>query len=160
MNCDRIICIKESICHFTQYLAGGHSNDIASPTSNTPSLVSLDMDPHRRSCLRPPWYSTCAVTTLRLSSTGQTPDDMATAPICVTGKPKQLKQSQNVFIDDRGFPNETEHYKALLRNVDGSPILRKLKHSPPPLDEVDPQFFCAYDKAKHSKQHQKCKTRW
>ncbi len=34
-------------------------------------------------------------------------------------------------------------------------ILRKLKHPPPPLDKVDPLFFCTYDEAKHGEQMQR-----
>ncbi len=38
--------------------------------------------------------------------------------------------------------------------MEGGVILRKLKHPAPPLDEVDPLFFCTYDEAKHGKQMQ------
>jgi hypothetical protein len=62
------------------------------------------------------------------------------------------KVAQNVFVNDCGFPDKTKHYKALLRNVEGGIILQKLKHPAPPLDEVDPLFFCTYNKAKHSEQ--------
>ncbi len=78
---------------------------------------------------------------------GQTPDNTATAPIHAADKPKQRKQSQNIIVNDQGFPDETGHYEALLKNVDGEPILHKLKRPPPPLDEVNPQFFCLFDKA-------------
>jgi hypothetical protein len=74
---------------------------------------------------------------------------MGLLPIRVADKPKCCKWSQNVF---HSFLNKTEHYKALLRNVDGGVILCKLKHPPPPLDEVDPLFFCTYNEAKHGKQ--------
>ncbi len=57
-----------------------------------------------------------------------------------------------MFVDNRGFPDESEYYKNLLHNIDGGPILRKLKHPPPALDEVDPAFFCAYDESKHGEQ--------
>ncbi len=43
----------------------------------------------------------------------------------------------------------------MLHNIDGEPILRKLKHPPLSLDEVDPQFFSAYDKSKHGAQLKK-----
>ncbi len=76
---------------------------------------------------------------------------MGLLPIRVADKPKHQKWAQNVFVDDCGFPNKTEHYKALLCNVEGSIILQKLKHPAPPLDEVDPLFFCTYDEAKHGK---------
>jgi hypothetical protein len=73
-------------------------------------------------------------------------------PICVADKPKHCKRSPNVFVNDWGFPDETEQYEALLCNVDGGVILRKLKHPPPFLDKVDPLFFCKYNKAKHGEQ--------
>jgi hypothetical protein len=66
-------------------------------------------------------------------------------PIWVADKPKRPQQLNNVFVDDRGFPDEFEYYKKLLHNIDGGPILRKLKYPPPSLDEMDPKFFSAYD---------------
>ncbi len=45
-----------------------------------------------------------------------------------------------MFVNDRGFPDESKYYKTLLHNIDGGPILRKLKHPPPSLDEVEPEF--------------------
>ncbi len=57
-----------------------------------------------------------------------------------------------MFVDDRGFPDEFEYYKNLLHNIDGGPILHKLKHPPLSLDEVDPKFFSTYDKFKHGAQ--------
>ncbi len=70
-------------------------------------------------------------------------------PICVADKPKRCKKLPNVFVDNWGFPNKTEHYDALLRNIDGSVILQKLKHPPPPLNVVDPIFLCRYNEATH-----------
>ncbi len=64
-------------------------------------------------------------------------------------KPKRRKKLPNVFVDNRGFPDKTEHYNALLRNINGGVILRKLKHPPPPLDAVDPIFLRRYDEATH-----------
>jgi hypothetical protein len=40
----------------------------------------------------------------------------------------------------------------LLHNIEGGPILRKLKHPPPPLDEVNPEFCSTYDESKHGEQ--------
>jgi hypothetical protein len=76
-------------------------------------------------------------------------------PICPADKPKQRHWISNVFINDRGFPDESDHYDNLLHNVEGRPILQKLKHPLPPLDEVDPKFFSAYDESKHDKQLQR-----
>ncbi len=66
-------------------------------------------------CLQPPWYSTCAVATPP-NKTCTSSDNTAILPICMADKPKRCKQTQNVFADDREFPDETEHYKHLLRN--------------------------------------------
>ncbi len=66
-------------------------------------------------------------------------------------KPKWRKKSPNIFVDNRGFPNETKHYNALLCNIDGGVILQKLKHPPPPLNVVDPFFLRRYDEATHGK---------
>jgi hypothetical protein len=60
-----------------------------------------------------------------------------------------------VFVNDRGFPDKSEYYKNLQHNIDGGPILRKLKHPPPSLDEVDPKFFSAYDEFQHGAQLKK-----
>ena len=73
-------------------------------------------------------------------------------PIFVADKPKRHKRSHNVFVDDHRIPDETKNYEALLHNVDGRVILRKLKHPPPSLDEVDPLFACPYNEAKHGEQ--------
>ncbi len=61
----------------------------------------------------------------------------------------------NFFVDDRRFPDNTKYYKNLLHNVNGGPILHKLKHPPPLFDEMDPSFFCAYDESTHFEQLQK-----
>ncbi len=73
-------------------------------------------------------------------------------PICLADKLKQCRRISNIFIDDRGFPDESDHYDSLLHNIEGGPILHKVKHPPPPLDEVDPTFYSAYDDSKHGEQ--------
>ncbi len=100
-----------------------------------------------KSCLKPSTYSFSApVTPLA---------NLALPPICVADKPKCQKQMPNVFVDDRGFPDKSKYYENLLHNVEGGPILCKLKHPPPLFDEVDPTFFCAYDKSTHGEQLQR-----
>ena len=65
------------------------------------------------------------------------------APIQVASKPKCCKHLQNVFLDDRGFPDQSDDYDTLLHGVDGSPILWKLKHPQPDLKApIDPCTFC------------------
>jgi hypothetical protein len=96
----------------------------------------------RNPCLKLSAYSTLG-TTLSLLPAGNCP------PIWLADKPKCCWQLNNVFVNDRGFPGKFEYYKNLLHNIDGRLILRKLKHPLPLLDEVDPEFFSAYDESKH-----------
>ncbi len=56
-----------------------------------------------------------------------------------------------MFIDNQGFPNQSEENNLLLHDIDGGTILRKLKHPPPPLDVVDPEFHFPFDEAIHGK---------
>ena len=61
-----------------------------------------------------------------------------------------LFRSQNVFLDDRGFPDESDKFDYLAHSVDGGPILRKLKHPAPDLNgEVDPWFLSVFDPDVH-----------
>jgi hypothetical protein len=62
-------------------------------------------------------------------------------PICVAPKPKRPKKLQNVFLDDRGFPDQSDKYDHLLHSIDRGPVLRKLCHPMPNLDgPIDPRF--------------------
>ncbi len=54
-----------------------------------------------------------------------------------------------MFVDNQGFPNQSDEYNSLLHDIDGGTILRKLKHLPPPLDLVDPGFHFPFDEAIH-----------
>ena len=58
-------------------------------------------------------------------------------------------------MDDRGFPDSTHDFDTLLHNVDGGSILRKRKHAAPRLDEVDPDFDCAFNEALHGERLRK-----
>ncbi len=78
------------------------------------------------------------------------------APIQVALKPKRRKHLQNVFLDDRGFPDQSNDYNTLLHGVDGSPILRKLKHPQPDLEAlIDSMYFLHFVAAKHEAQMRK-----
>jgi hypothetical protein len=73
--------------------------------------------------------------------------------IWVADKPKHCWRLTNVFVNnDRGSPDKSEYYKQLLHNIDDEPILCKLKHPPPSLDEVNPKFSCTHGKSKHGAQ--------
>ncbi len=67
-------------------------------------------------------------------------------PIRVARKIKGRKRP-NVFLDDRGFPDQSHEFDVILHNVDGGPILRRRKHPAPPLDDIDPRFHSVYDEA-------------
>jgi hypothetical protein len=54
-----------------------------------------------------------------------------------------------IFADDRGFPDPSDEYNTLLHNIDGGPVLRKLRHPAPPLEEIDLHFDFAIDEALH-----------
>ena len=71
------------------------------------------------------------------------------APIRVVTKPKKRKRSDNVFYDDRGFPDQSDEFDSLLHNIDGGSVLRKRQHSAPPLDDIDPAFATTYVDAIH-----------
>ena len=78
---------------------------------------------------------------------------MHDAPIRVAHKPKRQKQHTNIFVDDRGFPDQSDEFDYLLSNVDFRPVLRKLLHPAPALDgPVDPAFLSIFDPALHEAQ--------
>ena len=81
------------------------------------------------------------------------PIDPTHSPIRVAPKPKCRKRTNNVFLDDRGFPDQSDDYDHELHNVDGGPILRKLRHPAPALDDdTDPVFHAPFIPVKHEDQ--------
>ena len=96
--------------------------------------------PHcRRPCIKASSYST--------ANTGEE------TPIRVAPKAKQRKRLQNVFLDNRGFPDLSDNFDHLLHNIDGGPVLRRLKHPAPDLNApVDPAFFSEFIPEKHEAQ--------
>ena len=84
------------------------------------------------------------------------PIDPTLAPIRVAPKPKRRKRTNNVFLDDRGFKDLSDDYDHVLHDVDGGPILRKLRHPAPALDaDIDPAFHSLFVPAKHEDQMRK-----
>ena len=57
-------------------------------------------------------------------------DTSTGSPIRVADKSKGRRRIKNVFIDDCGFPDQSDEFDVLLHNIDGGPVLRKLKHPP------------------------------
>ena len=62
-------------------------------------------------------------------------------PIQVAPKAKLRTRFQNVFLDDRGFPDQSDNYNHVLHNIDGGSVLRKLKHPVPDLNVPDGPAF-------------------
>jgi hypothetical protein len=59
----------------------------------------------------------------------------------------------NLFLDDRGFPDQSNEYNHMLHNIDGGPILRKLRHPVPDFGEdVVPAFYAPFVPVKHKDQ--------
>jgi hypothetical protein len=72
------------------------------------------------------------------------------SPIRVDPKPKCCKHLQNVFLDNRGFPNQSNGYDHVLHGVDGGLILWKLRHSQPDLEAaIDPAYYSPFVPKKH-----------
>ncbi len=76
--------------------------------------------------------------------------------IWVAPKPKHRKRMSNVFLDDRGFPDQSNKYNHMLHDNEGGPILRKLRYPGPNLDDdVDPAFYAPFVPVKHEDQMRK-----
>jgi hypothetical protein len=72
------------------------------------------------------------------------------SPIRVDPKPKRRKRLQNVFLDNRGFPDQSNDYDHVLHGMDGGPILWKLCHPQPDLEAaVDPSYYSLFVAKKH-----------
>ncbi len=72
------------------------------------------------------------------------------SPIRVDPKPKRRKCLQNVFLNNRGFPDQSNDYNHVLHGVDGGPILRKLRHPQPNLEAaVDLLYYSPFVAEKH-----------
>jgi hypothetical protein len=71
------------------------------------------------------------------------------SPIQVA-KTKGLCKDKNLFVDDCRFPDVSGEYDMMLHNIDGGPVLCKLKHPlPDPNGPPDPLFLFAYNKTQH-----------
>ena len=66
--------------------------------------------PCRKSCLKASSYSTAA----KPLTEGN--------PICMAPKSKHSRKLQNVFLDDQGFPDQSDDYDQLLHSIDGGPF--------------------------------------
>jgi hypothetical protein len=72
------------------------------------------------------------------------------SPIRVDPKPKRRKHLQNVFLDNRGFPDQSNDYDHVLHDVDGGPIHWKLCHPQPDLKAaINPSYYSPFVPKKH-----------
>jgi hypothetical protein len=79
------------------------------------------------------------------------PDAPPPSPIRVD-KTKGQHKVKNVFVEDRGFLDVSNNFDMMLHNINGGPVLRKLKHPPPDPDgPANPLFLFEYDTAQHGK---------
>jgi hypothetical protein len=102
---------------------------------------------YRKPCLVKAYsYSTCPV-----AVPPDTPEKPPGLLIHVANKNKCHQCIKNIFIDGRGFPNQSDKFDTLLHIIDGSSVLQKLKHPPPPLDITDPLFSFRYNESVHGK---------
>jgi hypothetical protein len=107
--------------------------------------LSFLFDQRRPPCRRVSTYSSTGVAFAPINPT--------LAPIRIAPKPKRQKRTNNVFLDDRGFPDQSDDYDHVLHNVDGGPILRKLCHPAPALDkDTDPAFYAPFIPVEHKDQ--------
>jgi hypothetical protein len=79
------------------------------------------------------------------------PDKLPPSPIRVD-KTKGQRKVKNIFVNDRGFLDISDDFNMLLHNINGGPVLCKLKHPLPyPKGPADPLFLFEYDKVQHGK---------
>jgi hypothetical protein len=71
-------------------------------------------------------------------------------PISFAPKPKRRKCLQDVSLDNRGFPNQSDGYDTLLHGINGGPILWKLNHPQPDIDtQIDLLYYLPFIAKKH-----------
>ncbi len=122
--------------------AGSHTSTIIQH-SHFP--LSNSFAHRRKPCLKQvPTYSTTASSPNASS---------ARSPIRVDPKPKCQKRVQNIFLDDRGFPDQSDEYDHVLHHVTGRAVLRKLKHPKPDLEAPpDLAYHSTFFPEKHKAQ--------
>jgi hypothetical protein len=104
--------------------------DIASSCA---CINHMSLSHQRKPCFKVPMFSTGAHNLLE------------TSPIRVAPKPKCRKRLLNVFLNNRGFPDQSDDYDHLLHGVDSGPILRKLRHPQPDPDApLNPLYYLPY----------------
>ena len=65
---------------------------------------------------------------------------------------KSKKRTNNYvspLFDSRGHPDEETDWESMLPEVKAGKLIRKRKHTVPPIDNIDPNFGVSYNEAKH-----------
>ena len=65
---------------------------------------------------------------------------------------KSKKRTNNYvspLFDSRGHPDEETDWESMLPEVKAGKLIRKRKHTAPPIDNIDPNFGVPYNEAKH-----------
>ena len=114
--------------------------------------LSLLSPRQRTSCLR---ASSCPALLSVTKPSSSSSDRPPSSPIRVADKSKCRRRIKNIFIDNRGFLDQSDKFDVLLHNIDGGPVLQKLKHPAPPLDVTDPLFNFPFDEALHDERMHK-----
>ena len=87
-------------------------------------------------------------------------DSSPAPPIRVAARPRSGKKGHgpkkgvqkryvSPLFDDRGYPNPQDDWESMLPEVKAGRLIRKRRHDPPELRDVDPNFGEDYDEAKH-----------
>ena len=69
-------------------------------------------------------------------------------PIRVSPK-KKGRKSQNIFFDNRGYPDQSNDYDYLINCTTGGKFIRKRKHPARPLTDIDPLFHSPFIPSLH-----------
>jgi hypothetical protein len=73
-------------------------------------------------------------------------------PIQVAQKLECCKRSNNIFYNNRGFPDKTDKYGNRLHNINGGVILQHRKSPVPQLNVIDLTFDYEFNEALHGAQ--------
>ena len=64
---------------------------------------------------------------------------------------RNRKRYVHPLFSDRGFPHPQDDFESMLPDVKHGKLIRKRKHKPPSLQDIDPGFGEEYCEAKHGK---------
>ena len=91
---------------------------------------------------------------------GSSVDQTPAPPIRVAARPRSNRKGHlpkkglpnryvSPLFDDRGYPDLQDEWESMLPEVKAGRLIRKRRHNPPKLQDVDPNFGEEIDEAKH-----------